>query len=307
MTRDEATAELERLAGEIARHDRLYYSDAAPEISDAAYDELRRRNQSIENRFPDLRRPDSPSFRIGAPPAEGFAKVEHGTPMLSLDNAFDEDDVTEFFARVSRYLGLDAEAVIDVVGEPKIDGLSVSVRYEEGKFTLGATRGDGLEGEFRPGFFTGVATAVAKLLLQALPDAAFFGEKDYQQLLVIRRMVRDLHIPVAIEAGPTVREADGLALSSRNAYLGAEQRATAPALHRTLLEVAERVAEGADAEEAAAWGRAALLDAGFTEVDYLEVRDAATLAPAGAAAANPLRVLGAAHLGTTRLIDNVAV
>ena len=167
--------------------------------------------------------------------------------------------------------------------------------------------GDGLEGEFRPGFFTGVATAVAKLLLQALPDAAFFGEKDYQQLLVIRRMVRDLHIPVAIEAGPTVREADGLALSSRNAYLGAEQRATAPALHRTLLEVAERVAEGADAEEAAAWGRAALLDAGFTEVDYLEVRDAATLAPAGAAAANPLRVLGAAHLGTTRLIDNVAV
>jgi pantoate--beta-alanine ligase len=167
--------------------------------------------------------------------------------------------------------------------------------------------GDGLEGEFRPGFFTGVATAVAKLLLQALPDAAFFGEKDYQQLLVIRRMVRDLHIPVAIEAGPTVREADGLALSSRNAYLGAEQRATAPALHRTLLEVAERVAEGADAEEAAAWGRAALLDAGFTEVDYVEVRDAATLAPAGAAAANPLRVLGAAHLGTTRLIDNVAV
>ena len=167
--------------------------------------------------------------------------------------------------------------------------------------------GDGLEGEFRPGFFTGVATAVAKLLLQALPDAAFFGEKDYQQLLVIRRMVRDLHIPVAIEAGPTVRETDGLALSSRNAYLGAEQRATAPALHRTLLEVAERVAQGTDTEEAAAWGRAALLDAGFTEVDYVEVRDAATLAPAGAAAENPLRVLAAAHLGTTRLIDNVAV
>ncbi len=147
LTRDEATAELERLAGEIARHDRLYYSDAAPEISDAAYDELRRRNQSIEERFPDLRRPDSPSFRIGAPPAEGFAKVEHGAPMLSLDNAFDEDDVTEFFARVRRYLGLDGEAVIDVVGEPKIDGISAAVRYEGGHLAVGATRGDGSVGE----------------------------------------------------------------------------------------------------------------------------------------------------------------
>ena len=167
--------------------------------------------------------------------------------------------------------------------------------------------GDDLEGEFRPGFFTGVATVVTKLLLQALPDAAFFGEKDYQQLLVVRRMVRDLHIPVTIEAGPTVREADGLALSSRNAHLSAGQRAAAPALHRTLRAVAERVAEGADVGEAAAWGRAALVEAGFTKVDYVEVRNAATLAPAGEAAGNPLRVLAAAHLGTTRLIDNVAV
>jgi pantoate--beta-alanine ligase len=167
--------------------------------------------------------------------------------------------------------------------------------------------GDDLEGEFRPGFFTGVITVVAKLLLQARPDAAFFGEKDYQQLLVIRQMVRDLHIPVAIEAGPTVREADGLALSSRNAYLTAEQRAAAPVLHRTLLDVAKRVAEGAGAPESAAWGRAALLQAGFTEVDYVEVRDATTLAPAEAAAASPWRVLAAAHLGNTRLIDNVGV
>jgi pantoate--beta-alanine ligase len=167
--------------------------------------------------------------------------------------------------------------------------------------------GDDLEGEFRPGFFTGVITVVAKLLLQARPDAAFFGEKDYQQLLVIRQMVRDLHIPVAIEAGPTVREADGLALSSRNAYLTAEQRAAAPVLHRTLLDVAKRVAEGAGAPESAAWGRAALLQAGFTKVDYVEVRDATTLAPAEAAAASPWRVLAAAHLGNTRLIDNVGV
>jgi pantoate--beta-alanine ligase len=167
--------------------------------------------------------------------------------------------------------------------------------------------GDDLEGEFRPGFFTGVVTVVAKLLLQARPDAAFFGEKDYQQLLVIRQMVRDLHIPVAIEAGPTVREADGLALSSRNTYLTAEQRAAAPVLHRTLLDVAKRVAEGAGAPEGAAWGRAALLEAGFTKVDYVEVRDATTLAPAETAAASPWRVLAAAHLGNTRLIDNVGV
>ena len=167
--------------------------------------------------------------------------------------------------------------------------------------------GDGLEGEFRPGFFSGVATVVAKLLIQAWPDAAFFGEKDYQQLLVVRQMVRDLHIPVAIEAGPTVREADGLALSSRNAYLSTQERAAAPALHRTLSDVAERVAEGAEVGEAVAWSRAALLEAGFTKVDYVEVRDAATLAPAEASAGNPLRVLAAAHLGATRLIDNVAV
>ena len=167
--------------------------------------------------------------------------------------------------------------------------------------------GDGLEGEFRPGFFSGVATVVAKLLIQARPDAAFFGEKDYQQLLVVRQMVRDLHIPVAIEAGPTVREADGLALSSRNAYLSTQERAAAPALHRTLSDVAERVAEGAEVGEAVAWSRAALLEAGFTKLDYVEVRDAATLAPAEASAGNPLRVLAAAHLGATRLIDNVAV
>ncbi len=147
LTPAEAEAELDRLAIEIGRHDRLYYLDAAPDIADADYDELRRRNQSIEACFPDLRRSDSPSLRVGAPPAEGFAKVEHGTAMLSLDNAFDSDDVTEFFARVRRFLGLDADTTIEIVGEPKIDGISAAVRYKAGHLAVGATRGDGLVGE----------------------------------------------------------------------------------------------------------------------------------------------------------------
>ncbi len=147
MNRDEASAELERLAVEIGRHDQRYYIDAAPEIDDAAYDELRRRNLAIEERYPDLRRPDSPSQRIGAPPAEGFEKVEHRTPMLSLENAFADDDVTEFFARVRRFLGLEDDEPVDVVGEPKIDGISAAVRYEGGHLTVGATRGDGSVGE----------------------------------------------------------------------------------------------------------------------------------------------------------------
>ena len=170
--------------------------------------------------------------------------------------------------------------------------------------------GDILEGEFRPGFFTGVATVVTKLLLQALPDFAVFGEKDYQQLLVIRRLTRDLDIPVAIEAAPTVREDDGLALASRNAYLTSDEREIAPVLFGTLSQVAENVGRGAKgilaAEEQAAWGRDQLDRAGFGKVDYFTVRDAETLEPA-AGASRPARVLAAAWLGKARLIDNVAV
>lgn len=166
--------------------------------------------------------------------------------------------------------------------------------------------GDMLEGEHRPGFFTGVATVVAKLLLQALPDAAFFGEKDYQQLLVIRRMVGDLNIPVNICSGPTVREADGLALSSRNVYLTTEERLIAPALYAVLTTIAGNVADGAAVNEQTALGRRRLIETGFAAVDYLEVRDAVTLA-AAEVPARPARVLAAARLGRTRLIDNVAV
>ncbi len=166
--------------------------------------------------------------------------------------------------------------------------------------------GDILEGQFRPGFFTGVATVVAKLLILTGPDVALFGEKDYQQLLVIRRMVADLGLPVTIEAGRTVREADGLALSSRNAYLSAEQRAIAPRLYATLQGVAADVAAGAGASARAQAAEDALRAAGFDKVDYVGVRDAETLDP-WPGPARPGRVLAAAWLGRTRLIDNLAV
>ncbi|MDX9860344.1 MAG: pantoate--beta-alanine ligase [Rhodospirillales bacterium] len=183
---------------------------------------------------------------------------------------------------------------------------SVEEMYPRGSVTQVAVPGlgDMLEGSFRPGFFTGVATVVAKLLVQALPDVAFFGEKDFQQLLVIKRMAADLDIPVAIKGAPTVREADGLALSSRNAYLTADQRAVAPALIRVLRAVAAAVRNGAEVAAQAEWGRRELLAAGFAKVDYIEVRNALTLQPI-ASVDEPARVLAAAHLGRARLIDNI--
>ena len=166
--------------------------------------------------------------------------------------------------------------------------------------------GDILEGEFRPGFFTGVATVVTKLLLQSLPDEAFFGEKDYQQLQVIKKLTRDLDIPVTATGVQTVREKDGLALSSRNAYLTPEERAQAPVLHGTLAQVAEQVGRGEDPRAQEEWAKAQLERAGFWQVDYVTVRDAVTLEEASNAS-QPARVLAAAWLGKARLIDNVAV
>jgi DNA ligase (NAD+) len=149
----EARDELARLAEEIRRHDRLYYAEAAPEISDADYDALRRRNAAIEARFPHLIRGDSPSRRVGAAPATGFAKVTHTRPMLSLENAFEESDVRNFFAGIRNFFSRPAdrarvaEEAIEIVAEPKIDGLSLGLRYEQGRLVQAATRGDGVTGE----------------------------------------------------------------------------------------------------------------------------------------------------------------
>src|SRR5262245_51926731 len=147
LSEAEAAAELEQLAALIAHHDELYYRQDAPEISDADYDRLRQRNAAIEARYPRLVRADSPSRRIGAAPVEAFGKVRHAVPMLSLGNAFNEQDVSDFMARVRRFLGLPPDAVVEVTAEPKIDGLSISLTYDKGRLTQAATRGDGSEGE----------------------------------------------------------------------------------------------------------------------------------------------------------------
>jgi pantoate--beta-alanine ligase len=164
----------------------------------------------------------------------------------------------------------------------------------------------GLEDAFRPHFFAGVATVVAKLLLQCEPDIAIFGEKDYQQLKVIAALARDLDLKTRILGAPIVREADGLALSSRNVYLTPPERQAAPALYRVLKECAAEIAGGRPIAAALSEGRESIAKAGF-KLDYLEARDAQTLAPVGSIREGPIRLLAAAKIGRTRLIDNVGV
>jgi pantoate--beta-alanine ligase len=179
--------------------------------------------------------------------------------------------------------------------------------YPEGFATSLMVSGpsQGLESDFRPHFFTGVATVVAKLLIAAGPDLAVFGEKDYQQLLVVKQLVRDLGLPVEIIAAPTLREADGLAMSSRNAYLAPAERKIAARLNVILKDAIAQARKG-DLSAAEAGAMRALKDAGFDSVDYVAIRDAATLAPI-ADLKQPARILAAAKIGKTRLIDNMAV
>jgi pantoate--beta-alanine ligase len=166
-----------------------------------------------------------------------------------------------------------------------------------------------LEGAARPQFFGGVATVVAKLLIQSRADYAVFGEKDYQQLQVIKRLVKDLDLPVEIVSAPTARAEDGLALSSRNAYLSAEERAIATALPQALRAAAQAVAAGGRIDEAEAAGKVALTAAGFGQIDYLDIREASDLSKLGPGPIGDAqgRILVAAWLGKTRLIDNMPV
>ena len=196
------------------------------------------------------------------------------------------------------------EGGVDLVFAP--DGNEI---YPEGFATSVVLGGpaDGLCGAARPGHFAGVATVVTKLLLQCMPDVAVFGEKDYQQLLVIQRLAKDLDIPVEIVGVATVREPDGLACSSRNGYLNAVERASAPGLYVALRHTAEKLARGAEAGASLQEAHESILAAGFQNVEYLELRRADTLAPAETRNGTPARLLAAAWLGTTRLIDNVGL
>ncbi|WP_020085034.1 NAD-dependent DNA ligase LigA [Hyphomicrobium zavarzinii] len=188
LSASEAASELAHLAEEIARHDRLYYQSDAPEISDAEYDDLRRRNDAIEARFPGLIRADSPSHRVGAAASETFAKVRHRVPMLSLGNAFDDEEVSEFAARVRRFLSLKTDDALAFTAEPKIDGLSISLRYENGHFVEAATRGDGAEGENVTANVATIREIPKKLKGRHVPEVAevrgeiYMGHADFAAL-----------------------------------------------------------------------------------------------------------------------------
>lgn len=257
--------------------------------------------------------------RIGLVPTMGALHAGHLSLVEAARRAADRVVVTIFvnpaqfgpnedFARYPRTLAADVERLssvgADLVFAPPVDeiyppGFTTKVVME------GPARAD-LEDRFRPTHFSGVATVVTKLLNQAQADVAVFGEKDYQQLMVIKRLARDLDIATEILGAPTLRESDGLAMSSRNIYLSREERERARELHGALTDAARRILSGDDIGAATGAARAGLADAGFV-VDYLEARCAETLAPVSSLDEAPIRLLAAAKLGATRLIDNIAV
>jgi pantoate--beta-alanine ligase len=257
--------------------------------------------------------------RVGLVPTMGALHAGHLSLVEAARRAADRVVVTIFvnpaqfgpnedFARYPRTLAADVEKLArigaDLVFAPPVEEI-----YPPGFSTKVVMEGPAcadLEDRFRPTHFSGVATVVTKLLNQAQADVAVFGEKDYQQLLVIKRLARDLDIATEIFGAPTLREADGLAMSSRNIYLSREERARASELHGALSEAARRILNGEDIGAATRAARARLAGAGF-DVDYLEARCAETLAPVASLGQGPIRLLTAAKLGATRLIDNIAV
>jgi pantoate--beta-alanine ligase len=214
---------------------------------------------------------------------------------------------SEDFSAYPRGLDVDA-AVFAAAGGDLLFAPGVEDMYAEGFATMLAIGGPaaaGLEDRFRPTHFSGVATIVAKLLNQCRPDVAIFGEKDFQQLKVVTRMARDLDMEARIVGAPTIREADGLALSSRNVYLSDRERAAAPRLHEALARCALEIDQGMEIAAALAAAKASIAAAGFL-ADYVEARHAETLNPVASRADGPIRLLAAAKLGKTRLIDNIA-
>ena len=213
------------------------------------------------------------------------------------------EDLDRYPRREASDIRMLEEAGVEILWAP-----DVATMYPDGPAAdiKAGPAAEGLDGESRPGHFDGVATVVARLFGQVKPDVALFGEKDFQQLLVIRQMVAAEGLDVEIVGVPTQRDADGLALSSRNIYLTDEERRAARALPRALGEAATAIAQGTAPADALAKAREALAKAGFDPIDYVELRDEETLAPL-AAATRPGRILAAARMGTTRLIDNLPV
>lgn len=270
----------------------------------------------LRHRVTALRQDDS---RVGLVPTMGALHAGHLSLVKEILKHVDVVIVSIFvnptqfaphedFDRYPRALMADAEK-LGIGGETDlVFAPSVGEMYPPGFATKLEVGGPavGLESDTRPHFFSGVATVVSKLLLAVMPDAAIFGEKDYQQLMVIRRMVADLGLPIEIFGAPIIRERDGLAMSSRNAYLGDEERRIAGQLNVVLQGLIADLRDGAKIAAVESKGKAALLEVGFKTVDYVTVRDAETLAPLKALDRRA-RVLVAATVGKTRLIDNMAV